>query len=965
MTRVALRGLLGRKLRAALTAFAIVLGVSMISGSLVLTDTIDRAFDRIFVESYAGTDAVVTATSSDITFEGESAEAPPIPAALLEQVREVDTVDVAVGSLFEDSAVKILDREGEPIVKNAPTFGFGLDSSVARFNPLELKDGRWPSGPNEVVIDSGVAEDEGYRVGEQVRVATLKPVRAFEVVGIAQYGGVESLGGATFAVFDVPTAQQLLERESSFDAIQVAAAAGSSPEELAADLRSALGDGITVRTGSEQATEDSEEIAGFVSFIRYFLLTFGFIALFVGAFVIFNTLSITVAQRTRELATLRTLGASRRQVLGSVLLEAFVIGAISSLIGLFLGFALAKGLNALFRALEIELPTTALVFATRTVIIAMLVGIVVTVVAGMAPAVRATRVSPISAVREGAVLSRGRAGRLSPYIAAVLIALALLALGYSLFADEVGIAERLIAIAGGVLGLFIGVALLSPKLVRPIASALAPAVRWVLLALTAVFFPVLLAAWLLSTGVLGRALAAGRRALLVLGGIGLPLLYGALIFSVLTMLDGLPSWLLMMPWLVAVSSFAAGAFLILSVPVLLFLRRRGREELWAKPSFARDPAIEQLGRENARRNPGRTAATSAALMIGIALVTFVAVLGQGLRESNRDAITEQIRADFVITSEDGYTPFVAGASEAAATWSGAELVTDVRSEIGEAAGSGKEITGIDPATIAQAYEFEWQRGSSNAVLAGLGEDGAIVRDTFAEDKALALGDTFEVRSPGGTTRTFIVRGIYEPSPFYPLLGEVSISTAVFDELFPRKRNIYTFVNVAGEPSETSKAGLERAVALYPDARVQTRPEWIDKEDREFQQFLSMLYILLALSVIVSVFGIVNTLVLSVFERTRELGMLRAVGMTRGQARRLIRFESVITALLGAALGLPLGIFLAALVTRALDQYDVQFAVPALQIELFVIVAIAVGMVAALLPARRAARLNVLEALQYE
>jgi len=855
MIGVVLKGLAGRKLRALLTAIAIVLGVAMISGTFVLTDTIDKAFDRIFVESYAGTDAVVSAASSDITFEGESADAPPIPAEVLAQVRTVPTVDAAVGSVFEDSAVKILDSEGEPIVKNAPTFGFGLDVSVARFNPLELKEGRWASGPNEVVIDAGTAEDEGYTVGERVGIATLEPVREFEVVGIAQYGGVESLGGATFAVFDVPTAQLLLDRKGKFDAISVAAKGATSPEELVRDLDRALPQTVEARTGVEQADEDSGEVAVFVTVIRYFLLTFGAIALFVGAFVIFNTLSITVAQRTRELATLRTIGASRAQVLRSVMFEALVIGTIASVIGLFLGLGLAKGLNALFKALELELPTTGLVFAPRTVVVALLVGVVVTLVAGLAPALRATRVPPIAAVREGASLPASRLSRFWPYIASVLIALAVALLGYSLFADDLGTVERLLSIAVGVLALFVGVALMSPKLVRPLAAAV-----------------------------------------------------------------GLPA------------------------------RRVGG-------------AAGRLAQGNSVRNPGRTAATAAALMIGIALVTFVAVLAAGMRDSNREAIESQIRADLILTSEDGYTPFVAGASDAARTAAPVEVVTEVREEVGKVAGSGKDVSGIDPDKITTGYAFDWKEGS-DATLAELGSDGALVAEDFADDKDLLVGDSFTVSAPGGKSESFTVKGIVDPPPFYPLLGAVTIPKTAFDALFEKNRNRFVFVDVRGTP-ESAKRAVEAAVKKYPDARVQTRAEWVEKEDKEFQQFLSMLYVLLALSVIVSIFGIINTLVLSVFERTREIGMLRAVGMTRRQVRRMIRHESIITALIGAALGLPLGVFLAALITQALGQFEVQFKVPAVQLLLFAAVAIIVGVVAAILPARRAARLNVLQALQYE
>ena len=856
MIRVALRGLAGRKLRALLTALAIVLGVSMISGTLVLTDAIDRAFDRIFVQSYAGTDAVVTAAESDISFEGESATAPPIPEQILEQVRGVSSVDAAVGSVFEETAVKIIDADGDPIVKNAPTFGFGLDSSVPRFNPLELKEGRWASAPNEVVIDSGTAEDEGYGVGEQVPIATLAPLQNFQVVGIAQYPGVESIGGATFAVFDVPTAQRLLDRAGKLNAISVAAEGATTPEQLVRDLEQELPETVQVRTGGEQADEDSGEIATFTNIIRYFLLSFGFVALFVGAFVIFNTLSMTVAQRTRELATLRTLGASRRQLLGSVMLEAFVIGLFASLTGLFLGLLLAVGLNELFKALEVELPTTSLRLTTGAIIASLSVGIIITLLAGLAPALRATRVPPISAVREGATLPPSRFSRYWPYVAGVLIVLAVAALAYSLFADDVDIVQRLLAIAFGVLALFVGVALLSSRLVRPLSA---------------------LVGW------------PARR----IGG-------------------------------------AAG----------------------------------QLANGNSLRNPGRTAATAAALMIGIALVTFVAVLGAGMRDSNRDAIEKQIRADLIITSEDGYSPFVAGATDAARDAEPVQVATEVREEIGSVAGDGKDVSGVDPNLITTGYAFDWKEGS-DATLRELGRNGAIVWEDFAEDKNLAVGDSFMLEVPGGKSAELEVKGIVDPPPFYPLLGTVTIAKRTFDSLFEVERNQFTFLKVAGGATEANKDAVDAAVRQYPDARVQTRQEWIDKEDKEFQQFLSMLYVLLALSVIVSVAGIVNTLVLAVFERTREVGMLRAVGMTRRQVRRMIRHESIITALIGAALGLPLGIFLGALIIQALSQYEIQFKVPAFQLGVFAVVAVVVGVIAAILPARRAARLNVLRALQYE
>ena len=857
MTLVILRGIAGRKLRTALTAIAIVLGVAMMSGAYVLTDTIDKAFDAIFVESYAGTDAVVSGKSADITFEGESAQAPPIPAETLERVRSVEGVEIATGSV-QDFQTKLLRPDGEEIdTAGAPSFAFGIDTrpEYDRFNPLNLVDGRWPRGDAEVAVDEGVADKEGLQLGDHIGVAALGPAQQFKIVGIARYGDLSTLGSSTFAIFDVPTAQKLLNKEGRLDAIQAAAENGVTASDLTERLRGELGADVTVRTGVEQADEESSEIATFTTIIRYFLLSFAGVALFVGAFVIFNTLSITVAQRTREFATLRTIGASRRQVLTSVVIEALVIGITASVVGLFGGLGLAVGLSELFKALNLELPRTETVFATRTVVVSLLVGTLVTLVAGVFPALRATRVPPIAAVREGATLPRGRLAHFTPYIAAAIVALAVLSLSYATLVDGIPVGRRFAILGIGVLALFFGVAMLSSRLVVPLAKLV--------------------------------ALPARR-----LGGV-------------------------------------AG----------------------------------HLADGNAQRNPGRTAATAAALMIGIALVTFVAVLAQGLRVSNKDAIERQIQADLIVTSQDGYTEFPAAAGVAVEEAGGLERVSHIRQDIAEIKGDGAHLTGLDP-RVGEVYEFRWTEGS-DALLIRLGADGAVVPDDVAEEKKLAVGDTFTVRSTDNKRAEFVVRGIYEGSPFYPLLGTASVSLTAFDELYERPRNRFTLVNVRGDVTETGKRALEAALTDFPDTRVQTRPQWIDKEDQELSEFLLLLYVLLALSVIISLFGMVNTLALSVFERTRELGLLRAVGMTRRQVRRMVRHESVITALIGAALGLPLGIFLALLVTRALSQYDLQFAIPAVSLIAFVLVAIVAGLLAAILPARRAARLRVLEAIQYE
>jgi putative ABC transport system permease protein len=857
--RVALRGLLGRKLRAILTALAIILGVAMMSGTYVLTDTIDKAFSTIFDESYAGTDVVVSGKGADISFQGLEAEAPPVDQALVEEVRALPDVEAAAGGVADETNTKIIGSDGKAInTQGAPSLGFGIETGpeVDRFNPLNLVEGTWATGDGEVVIDAGTADREGYEVGDTIQIATIQPKQDFEVTGIAKFGDVDSLGTATFAVFDLATAQQLLDREGKVDSISVAGVEGTTPQQLIDEIQPILPADAQVRSAQAEADDDKEEISEFTSFIRYFLLAFAAIALFVGAFVIFNTLSITVAQRTREFATMRTVGASRRQILWSVIVEALTIGIIASIIGLFVGFGLAVGLNELFKALELELPTANMVFATRTIVVSLLVGTIIALIAGLFPAIRATRVPPIAAVREGFTLPPGRFHRFTPYIALAVLGLALLLLGYSMFRDDLDTATRLLSIAGGVLLLFTGVAMISSQLVRPLAY--------------------------------------------------------------------LVGW----------------------------------------PARAVGGSAGKLASGNSARNPGRTAATAAALMIGIALVTFVAVLANGMKASNRDAIEEQVSADYVLTAQDGFTPFVAAAGDEVASSDAAEVVANVRSDLGKVGDASTYVTGIDPDTILQTYTFDWKEGD-DSVVESLGPNDAIVDAKFAEDHDIAVGDTISILTPSGETPEQQVRGLYEPPPFYPLLGGVSVTTETFDGVYDRPRNQFTFVNVAGEPSDATTQSLEAAVASFPDAKVQTREAWIDQQDEDFNQFLTMLYVLLALSVIVSIFGMVNTLVLSVFERTRELGMLRAVGMTRRQARSMVRHESVITALIGAALGLPLGIFLAALVTRALQEFDVRFSIPWGQLVFFAIIAVIVGIVAAIMPARRAAKLNVLRALQYE
>ena len=639
--------------------------------------------------------------------------------------------------------------------------------------------------------------------------------------------------------------------KTGFDMISVAGEPGVSNEDLLARIEPLLPANAGVATGDEQASADAAEIGEMVDFLRYFLLAFGGVALLVGAFVIFNTLSITVAQRTRELATLRTLGATRRQVLRSVVAEAFAIGLAASLIGLALGVALARGLTAVFASFGAELPQAGMVLAPRTVVAALLVGVLVTVLAGLMPAMRATRISPVAAVREGAATAKRR----SPLGVALSIGVILLsggALVAGTLAGGLDAGTRIAGIVLGSVGLLVGVALIAPLAVRPLAAVLG---------------------W-----------PAGR---------------------------------------------IAGA--------------SGR-----------------LARGNAVSNPGRTASTAAALMIGLALVTFVAVLGAGLKTSNTAAVEDQLRADYVLTSDNGWQPISTQAGEALTGVPGVTLSTGVRTDRALADGADVSTSGVDPAAIGDVYSVGSGDGSLPG-LAGLAGDGAIVREDFADEHDLVVGDNFEIVTPAGDGIRREVAGIYAPPRFSPLLGEVVLAQADFDATFPQPRDGFVLLRADGGAA----AAMATALARFPDSDLQTRDGFVETRTGEFDIVLNLLYVLLALSVVVSLLGMVNTLALAVFERTREIGMLRAVGMTRRGARRMVRHESIITALIGAALGMPIGIAAAALVTRSMSEYEVGFSLPLLTLGAFALVAIAAGILAAVLPARRAGRLDVLRALQYE
>jgi putative ABC transport system permease protein len=847
MMAVALKGLAGRKVRALLTAFAVVIGVAMVSGTFVLTDTIQKAFDGIFTSSYEQTDAVIAGKE---IVKGSQSGAATVPASLLTKVQQLPEVAAAGGTIapIPSNKAEIFGRDGKAIGSDgAPQFALGTDASQPQFSPLKLKTGQWPQGPRQVALDAGTAAAEKFKVGDTVAVSTLGAKHRYEVTGIATFGDVNSLGSATMAIWDMPTAQTLLQKQGRFDGISIAAKDGTSPDELVRAVKPLVPASLEVKNSEQQAAADAKETNVIVDVVRYFLLGFGAIALFVGAFVIFNTLSITVAQRTREFATLRTLGASRKQVMRSVVIEGLVIGLLASVVGLFAGLGLAQ----LLTALGGDLPEVGLVFTLRTVLISLAVGTGITLLASIMPARRATRVPPIAAVREGSTLPPSRFAAHSQKTAAGVIAASIVAICLGIFASGLSTLAVALLLGIGILALFLGIALAAPHAVKP-----------------------------------------------------------------LTRLVGLPA------------------------------RRAG--------GIAGD-----LASSNSVRNPGRTASTAAALMIGLTLVTVVAVLGAGLRSTVESAVTDQVTAAYILDGNDGAL-FEAAEGDALARVPGVKTTSHVRFDKARVGGDELDVSGVDPATIARFYHFDWTEGSAAAV-GQLASGGALVTETYADDHDVTVGKRLSIQTASGAKQAVVVRGIYDPPEIDQMLGAITIGQQSFDKVFPQPKNRFTFLDAGADADRA----LTAAAADFTDASVSTGAAFAEHYTQGFASFLNFLYVLLAFSVVVSLFGMVNTLVLTVFERTRELGMLRTIGMSRRQARRMIRHESVITALIGAALGLPLGILLALLVTQALSQYDIAVSIPLPELIGFTVVAILAGIAAAIMPARRASRLNVLDALHYE
>ncbi|MGO9320822.1 MAG: ABC transporter permease [Solirubrobacteraceae bacterium] len=857
MLSLVLRGFLQRKLRVLLTAIAIALGVALMAGTYVLTDTINRSFAGIFQTANQGHDVVITPTKT----LGSKAplETTPITERMLAQVRATAGVAQAAGSIF--SVATFLDAHGKRLTTGgAPAF---VASEVPkRFEPFTAVSGRFPTSAGQLTIDEATAERSGLKLGQQMIIAGSASARRYTIVGIMKFGGGQSFGGAGAALLTLPEAQRVAGEQGAFDQIDVGARPGVTPGELRDRIRAVLARTVEVRTGAQQAATESSELESNLSFLRTFLLVFAYVSLVVGAFIIFNTFSITVAQRTREFGLLRTLGASRRQVMQTVVFEGLLLGVVGAVLGLLGGIALAPALDGLFKAFGADLPDSGTVLETRTIVVSLLVGVTVTLLAGLAPALRATRVPPLAAMREGVEIPRRE-------------------LTESVVFARAGI----VAVVFVIIGLLLG-------------QGIVP----VLFVIFAVYVTVLVA-----------GLARGGRA------------HRYRVVPALARAIG---------WLVSWRGITA-----------------------------------RLARENSIRQPGRTLITAAALTVGLALVTFVAVLAAGTKATINQAVSSSFAGNLIVenSSVNSEAAIPAILAPALRRVPGVQSVTPIAFTMGRLHGSSSNasITAIEPSTFERTYRVEWKQGS-NATLLELGSTGTVLTKNYASARHLKVGQSVSVLTPTGQHVTLVVRGIANDNA--RLLGNLTITLPLARAAFGQREDALDFVTYApGAGDAQVQPAVDRLLASqFPQARSRTAAQFKQDQANQVNTLLALIYVLLALSVIVSLFGIVNTLILSIYERTRELGMLRAIGASRRQIRQMIRYESVITALIGGVFGLVIGVVGAILVTTlTLSESGYVQSIPVGTLVILLFVAALAGVVAAQLPARRAARLDVLGALASE
>src|SRR6516225_2636546 len=826
MFKVIMRGLLARKFRLFATALAVTLGVAFMAGTLVLTDTFGQVFNDLSAGVYKGTDAEVRATAVFNGPQFTGGQRPFVDASLADTLSRVPGVAAAEGSVF--GYTRLIGKDGKALgnpASGAPTLG-GNWNQVAALNPWHLVAGHAPQAAGQVVIDKKSATEGHLRVGDFTTVLVKGPPQRVQVVGIIGFGTADSPAGASVVLFSTPVAQQLVAAPGKYTSILFVAKPGVSQQQLVSNLQPALPHGLEAITGATLIKETQDQFAQVLSFFNTFLLIFAVIALLVGAFMIFNTFSITVAQRTRENGLLRALGASRRQVLGSVLLEAVVIGIIASLIGLASGVAVAIGLKAMLNGLGFGMPASGIVFTARTALVAGL--------------------------QDVTVGSTGYGSKERIMVGAAILTLGVAALFTGLFTS---IASRVLVVGVGALLVFFGVSVLGRTVSLPLSRA-----------------------------------------------VGAPL-----------------------------------------------SRLRG--------------VTGKLARLNAMRNPKRTAASASALMIGVGLVGFITILAASSTASVSSAIDRNFAGDIVIDSGGG---LMGGVDPALARQLGqlpqVSAATGVAVGLAEINGKVEQVSAVDPGAASKIFNVSPAQGS----IAGLGRDGIAVYKDVATAGHLKLGSTVPALFKDTGPQKLKVALIYgeaagAPAPRY-FMGDQT-----FNANFAVRYDSQVVAKKAAGVTNAAALSAVRAVATkYSGTTVMDQAAFKADRAKPIQQMLSLVYALLALAILIALLGIGNTLALSIFERTRELGVMRAVGMTRPQLRATIRWESVIVALQGTVLGLLIGVFFGwALVLAMKNQGITVFSTPVLNLAIVVVLAALAGAAAAIWPSRRAAKLNILRALVTE
>ena len=847
MWRITVKGLRAHKLRLALTALAIVLGVTFVTGTLVLTDTLNNTFTTLFGQVYQNINFEVRGVAAFPTSGAAGAIRKPIPESIIAAVKDVPGVAVAEGGV--SGYAQFIAPNGKAVTTGgAPTIGlsYGADR---RLSSLRLVAGMPPTTSTQVVMDQGTARKYHFSVGNQVRILLPGSPQTFTLSGIVAFGTADNLAGATIAAFNLPTAQQLFGEQGHLNTIDVITTPNANKTAVEHGISAVLPAGVEVVTGQTVAAEQSSAINQSLGIFSTALLVFALISLFVGGFTIFNTFSITVGQRTRELALLRIVGASRRQVFRSVLFEALLLGVTASLVGIGLGVLTASGLEALIKAFGITLPSGSLVFQSRTVFVGLLVGVGVTVVSAISPARQAVKIPPIAAMSTYEVAQRESSARRLTIGAVIGVA--------GIVVLAIGLSQPAIQLVGiGAVGIFIAVGILAPAIARPVSS------------------------------VLGRPLAR------ILGVSG------------------------------------------------------------------------RIGRKNSMRSPRRTAQTSAALMVGMALVSTIAVYGASLSKSATGTVSDAVSADYIITARATGGPntgFSLGTTEAVAKVPGVTRVTNVNSGQLEISRSLATLSSLAPSDLSSTVILKM---SSGAAAKSLAEGQLLIDTNTANTNHLSVGSVVPVTFAETGPTTMRIGGIFKPNA---LLGSYLTGSAFFHTHFAATTlPVALLLATSTGATPPTSAAVKAALRGYPNLTVQTRAEFQKTEQTSIDQLLGLIYALLALAILIALIGIVNTLMLSVFERTHEIGLLRAVGMRRRQIRAMIRSEALILSVFGALIGVVVGTGLGVALADSLKQQGItDIVIPFTNLVIFLLLAALLGLGAATWPARRAARLNVLEAIATE